>query len=69
MAWDGDSAGEALGLQTQGAGSRSSQPLLFPEMSQLSSDVPAVCVHLRLFRFIGLAALPLCKQLVLEYLQ
>lgn len=38
-------------------------------MSQLRSDVAALCVHLRILRFTGLAALPLCKQLVLGYLQ
>lgn len=36
-------------------------------MSQLSSDVPALCVLLRLLSFFGFAALPSCKQL--EYLQ
>lgn len=41
----------------------------FPRNAQLSSDVPAMCVHLRLLRFIGLAALPLRKQQILEYLQ
>lgn len=70
--WNGEFAGEALGLQARGAWTKgiahlaAGAPTATAPPRNVTAQMYQLCV-LRLLRFTGLAALPLCEQL--EYLQ